>query len=179
MIQNNRAVCVDRRRAVQSDRIAHHAFVRPTGLGGRGGIGRSSYGDGRGVGILCAIVVRDLQADCVSADGHGAEVGSDAGGVVILSVAVQIPLIQNDRTVCIGRRRAVQSDRIAFHAFVRPTGLGGRGGIGRSSYGDGRGVGILCAIVVGDLQADCVSADGHGAKVGSDAGGVIKLSVAV
>ena len=62
---------------------------------------------------MCAIVVRDLQADCVSADGHGAEVGSDAGGVVILSVAVQIPLIQNDRTVRIGRCRAVQGDRVA------------------------------------------------------------------
>ena len=134
--------------------------------------------DGGHVGVDGPVVVDYAQAHGEGSHGGGRVVGRGAGGVVVLAVGVEVPLVEGDRAIGVGRARSVQRNRAADCARVGSAGFGGGGDVRRGDVDGGR-VEIGGSLVVGDAQAHGERSHGGSRVVGRGAGGVVVLAVGV
>ena len=101
--------------------------------------------DGGRVGVDGPVVIGNLEADGEGPGRRSGEARRGAGGVVVLAIVVQVPLVERDRAVRVGRGRAVERDRRVDVTRV------GAAGLGRGRLVDYDGIGIQH-----DSEADVV-----------------------
>ena len=176
-VEDDRAVGIGRAGAVERDCVADFARVGPARLGRGGDVGRGDNDGGR-VGVLRPVVVGDAEADGERSHGGRRIGGRRASCVVVLAVIVEVPLVEDNRAVGIGRAGAVERDCAADFTQIGPTRLGRRRDVGRGDGNGGR-VGVLRPVVVRNAETDGEDAHGGGRVVGRGAGGVVVLPVVV